>query len=97
MRKGWATLVITQGVDAWHVGLQPIVDRDSAAFVHLQPGCLHIERIGIGNPPRCHEQVRSAESTLPRWCLDRQMNGAVSSLLNAHRLCLKQYLGAVLA
>src|SRR5215470_11549042 len=89
MREGRATLHITYCIDAGHTGLQALIHLDKATLVYLYPGCMRVEPICIGDPPRRHQQVRSGKDTLPCLRLHCQRDGAVSRLFDMHRLCLQ--------
>ncbi len=57
MREGRSAFHVAQRVDAGHVGLQPFVHPDEAAFVHLDSACRQIEPVGIGNTSRGQKQM----------------------------------------
>ena len=60
VRKGRAALDISQGPDARHIRLQPIVHPDESLLINLHPGVLQSQVVRIGPASGGNQQVGSA-------------------------------------
>ena len=92
-----AAFHVAQGIDAWHVGLQVIVDGDQAPLVHLDPSSLGVEPVGIGHAADGRQQVGTVKRPLPTGCAQRQQNLPIARPCDAHRLRLEHHPDPVLA
>src|SRR5438067_13036069 len=78
MGESGATLYIPERVDTRNIGFQLLIGLNKAFFIYLYSCRSKIEPIGVGSAPCCHEQVRSAESTVTCRSLYSQLNFAIA-------------------
>src|ERR1700722_9250081 len=87
--EGRAALDVAQGVDARHIGFQPLIHLNEALFVGLYSGGVQVEPIGIGYAPRSQQQMRARKGALSRWGLYCKLNCATGVSFDAQWFCFK--------
>src|SRR5437660_2540374 len=64
MSEGSSSVAITQRVNAGHVGAKLIVNLDVTALIHLNPGILQAEVVGVRHATDCEKRVRADDSLI---------------------------------
>src|SRR5262249_13423403 len=59
VRERGSTAYVTQGVDAWDIGAQPVVSRNKAVCGGLDAGRAEVQVVSIRRATGCHQQMRA--------------------------------------
>src|SRR5947208_16742280 len=64
MSEGSASVAIAQRINARHIGAKLIVNLDVTALIHLNPGMLQTEVVGVRHTTDCEKRMRADDSLI---------------------------------